>query len=101
MNFKDLSETTKKVVKVFPGKRWKPEVRTLDLVEEVGELANAILVKEKHKGKKRAKTDLADSIVDILFDLILLADYYKVDIDKEYSKMIKELKKRQKRKEFN
>ena len=98
MNFKQLSRTTKEVTRKFPGKRWKPEVRALDLVEEIGELCNAILVKEGYKGKKRAKADLVDSIVDTLFDLILIADFYKIDIDREYSKMIKDIKRRQKEK---
>ncbi|MFC1629803.1 MazG-like family protein [Patescibacteria group bacterium] len=101
MSFSKLTKKTKKVAKKFPGKQWKPEIRTLDLVEEIGELCNAILIKEKHKGEKRAKIDLTDSIVDILFDLVLLADYYKIDIDKEYSKMINDIEKRQKRGEFN
>lgn len=101
MNFKELTILTKEVAKKFPGKQWGPEARTLDLIEEIGELCNAVLVKERYKSKKRAKIDLSDSMADILFDIILLADYYKVDIDKEYSKMIKDLKKRQKRREFN
>ncbi len=101
MNLQEIQKITKKIVKKFPGKQWKVEVRTLDLVEEIGELCNAILIKEGHKGKKRAKADLADSLVDILFDLVLLADIYKVDLNKEYSKMIREIIKRQKEKEFD
>jgi NTP pyrophosphatase (non-canonical NTP hydrolase) len=101
MNLDELQKITKEVVKKFPGKQWKAEIRTLDLVEEVGELCNAILVEEGHKGKKRAKAELADSLVDILFDLILLADIYKVNLDKEYLKMIADIKKRQKEKQFN
>src|SRR4030042_1091249 len=98
MNLRQLTAITKKVTKKFPGKQWKSEVRTLDLVEEVGELCNAILVEEGHKGRKRAKAELSDSVVDVLFDLLLIADLYKIDIDKEYSKMIKEIMKRKKEK---
>jgi len=101
MNLRELQIITKKVVKKFPGKQWGPEIRVLDLVEEIGELCNAILVREGHKGKKRAKSDLADSLVDIIFDLVLLADIYKVDLDKEYSKMIENIMKRQKEKDFD
>jgi NTP pyrophosphatase (non-canonical NTP hydrolase) len=101
MNLAGLKKITKEVVRKFPGKQWKAEVRSLDLVEEVGELCNAILVREGHKGKKRAKAELADSLVDILFDLILLADIYKIDLDKEYLKMIADIKRRQKEKQFN
>ncbi len=76
------------------------EHRVLDLVEEVGELCRAILIEKGYKGKKGDKSEIPDAIVDILFDLILLVEHYKIDIDKEYSKMIEGLKKRQKRGEF-
>lgn len=101
MNLQELQKLTKKVTKKFPGKQWSPEVRALDLVEEVGELCNAILIKEGHKGKKRAKAELVDSLVDILFDLILLADIYKIDLDKSYLEMIENIIRRQKEKEFD
>ena len=98
MNLSGFKKITKEVVRKFPGKQWKAEIRTLDLVEEVGELCNAILVTEGHKGKKRAKAELADSLVDILFDLILLADIYKINLDKEYLKMIEDIKNKKERK---
>lgn len=101
MNIKELQKRTTEVVKNFPRKQWKAEVRMLDLVEEVGELCNAILIKEGHKGQKRAKSDLKDSLVDILFDIILLADIYKVNLDEEYVKMLEDIIKRQKEKQFD
>lgn len=57
-------------------------------------MANAILVREGHKGPKRAKADLADSLCDILFDLLLLAHHYGVDLDAEYPKMLDQLRQR-------
>jgi NTP pyrophosphatase (non-canonical NTP hydrolase) len=101
MTLNQLKVITKRATRKFPGKKWRPEIRTLDLVEEVGELCNAVLIKEGHKGKKRTKGELADSIVDILFDLILIADNYRIDIGKEYFKMIKDIIRRQKEKQFN
>lgn len=64
------------------------------LIEEVGELANAILVEEKFKNEENKKFDLKDSVADVLFDLILIANYYKIDIKQEFLKMITELKER-------
>jgi len=52
----------------------------IDLMEEVGELSNAILVQEKFKSEKRKKADLKDSVADVLFDLILIANYYKNEL---------------------
>lgn len=89
-----LVNQTKGLAKKFPGPHWSAETRFVDLVEEVGELANAILVAEKKKSKKRQRADLVDSLCDCLFNILMLAEIYKVDLDIEYQKMIKNLAKR-------
>ena len=94
-----LQEKTKKVLEGFKkirNNKWTPEVMLADLAEEVGELANAILVKEGFKNKKRAKADLVDSICDALFDIYMIAEHYGVDVEKEYQKTLEQLKKRMK-----
>src|SRR3989338_5702272 len=99
-----LQEKTKKLLTEFERvrtKKWTPEAMLTDLTEEVGELANAILVKEGFKNKKRAKADLIDSICDILFDLYMIAEHYGVDVEKEYQKVLEQLKERIDRGEFN
>lgn len=103
MRLKQLTEKTKKIVKKFPKKfTWGKKERYMDLVEEVGELANAILVEEenKPKGVLFKNNSVADAICDLLFDLLVLADLYGVDLDKEYLKMLKRLEKRIKDGEF-
>lgn len=75
-------------------RKWTPEVIMADLMEEVGELSNAVLVQEKFKSEKRKKADLKDSVADVLFDLILIANYYNINIKEEFMKMIEELKER-------
>ena len=85
---------TKNLVKKFPGPHWNPETRFVDLVEEVGELANAILVTENKKSKKRQKSEIADSLCDSIFNILMLADHYKVDLDQEYQKVLKEVEDR-------
>ena len=100
----EIIKETRRVLKLFENVRkrgWKGEVMLVDLVEEVGELANAILVKEGFKSKKRKKADLEDSLADVLFDIFMIADYYRIDIEKVYRKTLKELEKRVKRKEFD
>jgi len=96
----DLKEAQKKsgmLNEKFKEKRkteWRPEVMFTDLVEEVGELANAILTKQGFKSEKRKKSDLADSLCDIMFDVFMIAEYYGIDIDKEFTKVLKGLEKR-------
>lgn len=81
--------------KGFPIHAWM-----IDLMEETGELANAILVKEGYKTTKRQKAELGDSLADILFDLILIADQYGLDLEKEYLTMLEKWKARAARGEF-
>lgn len=103
MNLKNLTQKSKKIAQKFPKKfQWRGKERLIDLVEEVGELANAILVYEKNKPKRVLfrGNSIADALCDILFDLLLLADYYGVNLEKEYQKMLKRLEARIKKGEF-
>jgi len=103
MSLKKLTERTKKITKKFPRKfQWKAKERFISLVEEVGELANALLVREKNKPKKTLfkNNSVLDALCDILFDLLVLADVYGIDLEKEYPKMLKRLEARIRRGEF-
>jgi NTP pyrophosphatase (non-canonical NTP hydrolase) len=83
----------------------KKEFLFMDLVEEVGELATAILYFEKIKiGKltgKINKDNISDALADILFELFVISDQYKINLEDEYKKMLIRLKKRVKSGEFN
>ncbi|MDO8627164.1 MAG: MazG-like family protein [Candidatus Diapherotrites archaeon] len=103
---KELIEKTKELQKQFREKSkgnwkdWGNEAVMIDLVEEVGELANAVLVKENYKRDKRKKADLEDSLADVLFDVILLSANYGIDLEKEYKAMLARLEARVKGNEF-
>lgn len=96
---KKLIKKTLKISKKFP-KPMSKEERFIQLVEEVGELANAIATTEGHKAKKCARADLKDSFADVMFDLIVLASLYKIDLEKETEEMLKRLEKRIKKGNF-
>jgi len=100
-SLEDLVKMTEKVRIQFGGPDWSPEVRTLDLMEEVGELCNAILVQEGHKHKKRARAELADSLCDVLYNILLLSSLYKINLEQEYQQMLERLIERIKNKEFH
>ncbi len=76
----------------------KPEYQFMDLVEEVGELSTAIMYYEKFKtGKltgKITKDEISDALADILCDLFMISEQYNIDLEEEYKKMLKRLKKR-------
>lgn len=71
-------------------------------MEEVGELAHAVLRAEGRKQiaashpriKEGRDKDIADALSDILFDLIVLAEDYGIDLTEEYAQMLKKLEAR-------
>lgn len=96
-----LEEKKEKAVKVYekmkkryPEVSWGPEEFMLDLVEEIGELSNALLVERGHKFKNRQKSDLEDAFFDVLFDIFLLADLLSIDLDKVFDEKIKEFEEK-------
>lgn len=92
-SFSDLKQRALTLSKQFPH-QWDAKTHFVDLVEEVGELGNAILVDGGDKSEKRRRSDLRDSIADVLFELILMADECDVDLEKELKEMLDGLEKR-------
>jgi len=94
-------DKTKKVAEKMPGKKWGIYQRFNDLVEEIGELANALQVKEGWKTKKRSKADLADSVCDVLYSVLLISAHYNLDLDKEYTKVLRDIDARRRSGDFD
>ncbi len=104
MDLKNLTQKTLKVNKQFKNwRQWNTKTRFVDLIEEIGELANAILTMEKAKGSKPGwqKEGFKDSLCDCLYDILILAAEHKVDLEKEYLLMLKTLQQRIKSGEFD
>ena len=102
MNLDEAIKETQKIANKMPGsKQWTAHVRFVELVEEVGELANAIQTDEGYKTKNRKKSEVIDSVCDTLWELLLIAGIYKIDLDKEYPKVLKQSDERTRRGEFD
>jgi NTP pyrophosphatase (non-canonical NTP hydrolase) len=104
MNLNQLTDKTIKVNRQFKNwRQWDQKTRFIDLVEEVGELANAVLTNYKAKGDKPGwqKEGFKDSLCDLLFDILILARENKIDLEKEYLAMLDDLEKRIKKGEFH
>ena len=84
----------------FPNK-WDLKTHFIDLVEEVGELGNAVLIKTGSKSRKRQRAELKDSFADVLFELILMADEAGVDLEEVITQMLSELKVRQDNEDYH
>lgn len=78
--------------------------RALSLVSEVGELADAILEydggKEKGTRNPKGKEEIADALGDMLYNLILVAWHYEIDLPEEYEKVLQQVEKRFEKGEF-
>ncbi len=73
---------------------WVAEVRCLDLAEEVGELARAVLVAEQHKSTARQEPmseDVGEALCGVLVDVFALADHYRVGLDELYPKLLAQM----------
>ena len=104
MDLKNLQKQTAAIDNQFPHKFDKVSL-ALDITEEVGELAQAILITEKIKltndpTKQRLVEDVANALGDIMFDLLVMAEKYGLDMETEYLKVMDELKGRIEKGEF-
>jgi len=102
-----LLQETRTVRQAFAeqGGDYSKKDRVLDLVEEVGELAQAVLVVEKVKitndpTKQKTKADIADSLGDCLYAIWCLADDYEIDLPTTYQDILFQLKRRVEAGEF-
>lgn len=102
LSLNEHRDKTEKITTNMPQlKPWTIHNRMVELIEEVGELANAIQTDEGYKSKKRKKSDIIDSVCDVLFEVFNIAAHYKVDLDKEYPKVLKLIDDRRKAGEFD
>jgi NTP pyrophosphatase (non-canonical NTP hydrolase) len=105
MDLKQLQQKTVEIQKRFPTNFSKEEM-IMDLAEELGELSQAVLIVEKIKvtndeNKRRSIEDVANALGDIMFDLLVMADKYGLDMETEYLKVMKELTGRIEQGEFD
>lgn len=101
LTLNQAKEETKKQAAKMPSENWSIHNRFVELVEEVGELANAIQTEEGFKSKKRKKAEITNSICDILYGIFLISDHYNIDLDEEYPKVLQEIETRRKLGEFD
>ncbi len=64
----------------------------VDLVEEVGELAEVIRAKEFYKTEP--KEDLESELADIFYDLVGIAKEYRIDLEEAILKRMWKLERR-------
>ncbi len=90
---KTLIEQTRELHERFSllnSRPWTIETYVVELLGEVGTLADTIMIQEKYREcRVGQELDLEDDIVDIIFILIHIADHYNIDLNKAYEEMLR------------
>ena len=104
-DFQDLIQKTRELEAKFPN-RYDTRDHFMDLVEEVGELSQALQISSGRKtttvvAKQRMQEDVVDALCDVLFELIRLSDKLGVDLEAEYLNVLNHIHDRIERGEFD
>ncbi len=93
-----IDEFQKKIDKFIQnhGGYWPPLSMFTAVVEEVGELAREINHREGFKPKKptEIKADLGEELADIIFSIICIANYYKINLNEKIYNILEKYRKR-------
>lgn len=95
LTFQEVVDKSLEVIKEFEEvekKKWGVEGAMIELSKQVGELAKNIMMIEGYYMAGRdslpeyqtSKDRIADELSDVLFMTIRIADYYKIDLEKEH-----------------
>lgn len=78
------------------GGYWPPLSMLSAILEELGEVAREINHLEGYKPKKsdEVPSSIGEELADVIFAIICIANYYKIDIDKELALTIEKYSKR-------
>lgn len=99
MDIKNSFSEVQKIVDNFilgHGGYWPPLSMICAIIEELGELAREINFLEGYKPKKsvRSNSNLGEELADLLFSITCIANYYKVDLGKQFISIIGKYSKR-------
>lgn len=87
-----VSETArlKRQLQERESRPWTIEVYMVELLAEIGTLADSIMIKEGFRPIRSGdELDLEDDISDILFLLVNIATHYNIDLENAYMTMIR------------
>ena len=89
--FAEMEDMYKEVVKRFNKielQEWKAEGAMIELTKQVGELAKQVMIKERYYALEGDVPDveerLGNEMADVIAQIMRLADYYKIDLEKAF-----------------
>ena len=69
-------------------REWKAEGAMIELTKQVGELAKQVMIKERYYALEGEVSDvderLGNEMADVVAQIMRLADYYKIDLEKAF-----------------
>lgn len=93
MEFKKMQEMYLDVVHRFNKielNEWKAQGAMIELTKQVGELAKQVMLKEKYYAFSDDEGDiderLGNKMADVIAQVIRMADYYDIDLEKAFVK---------------
>ncbi|MFX1315189.1 MAG: nucleotide pyrophosphohydrolase [Promethearchaeota archaeon] len=98
-SLKEIQQIVNNWIKEHGG-YWTPLSMISAIMEELGELAREINSLEGYKpkkGREREKSNLGEELADLLFSIICVANYYKIDLNDEFEKIIDKYSERDSR----
>lgn len=91
MTFNEMEEMYREVVKRFNKielQPWNAEGAMIELMKQVGELSKQVMIKEKYYALTDEVPDvderLGNEMVDVIAQVMRLADYYRIDLEKAF-----------------
>ncbi len=89
--FEEMEDMYREVVKRFHKielQEWKAEGAMIELVKQVGELAKQVMIKERYYALEGEVSNvderLGNEMADVVAQIMRLADYYKIDLEKAF-----------------
>jgi NTP pyrophosphatase (non-canonical NTP hydrolase) len=70
------------------------ELQLLYIIEELGEVAEAIRKQDGKKDRKQSEVDLGSEMADLVISIMTLANHFEVNIDDEVKKFQERITKR-------
>ena len=93
--FSKIQQRIDKWIKEHGG-YWPPLSMLASISEELGELAREINHLEGFKPKKQTESegDIGEELADLLFSIVCVANYYKIDLGEKFQFILRKYTKR-------
>ena len=91
---KEIADRYAELNKRLGNVAWGPRDRMMGFVTDIGELNELVMAKEGLRHVDDVDTKLAHELSDCLWSVLVLADHYGIDLEKEYMQTMNELEKR-------